>query len=60
MDKEVDAIRLDPFLETADTDLNNNSWPEERQPTRYELYKKKKTRDNPMQRDKKVKELEGQ
>lgn len=58
MDKEVEAIRMDPFLETADTDLNNNTWPEQRQPTRYELYKKKRTRDNPMQRDKKVKEME--
>ncbi len=60
MDKEVDSIRMDPFLETADTDLNNNIWPEERQPTRFDLYKKKITTDNPMQRDKKVKELEGQ
>ena len=59
-DKEVDAIRLDPFLETADTDLNNNSWPEERQPTRYELFKQKNNGENPMQRDKRVKELEGQ
>ncbi len=59
-DKEVYAIRLDPFLETADTDLNNNSWPEERQPTRYELFKQKNNGENPMQRDKRVKELEGQ
>lgn len=59
-DQEVDAIRLDPFLETADTDLNNNSWPEERQPTRYELFKQKNNGENPMQRDKRLKELEGQ
>lgn len=56
-DKEVSAIRLDPFLETADTDLNNNSWPEERAPTRYDLFKKKNKNENPMQRDKRVKEL---
>tara|TARA_B110000285_G_scaffold33493_1_gene35207 strand:+ start:9923 stop:12214 length:2292 start_codon:yes stop_codon:yes gene_type:complete len=56
-DKEVSAIRLDPFLETADTDLNNNSWPEERAPTRYDLFKKKQKNENPMQRDKRVKEL---
>jgi hypothetical protein len=56
-DKEVSAIRLDPFLETADTDLNNNSWPEERAPTRYELFKKKEQEENPMQRDKRAKEL---
>ncbi len=56
-DKEVSAIRLDPFLETADTDLNNNSWPEERASTRYDLFKKKQKNENPMQRDKRVKEL---
>ena len=58
-DKEVVAIRLDPFLETADTDLNNNSWPEEREPTRFDLFKQKNQhdRENPMQRDKRVKEL---
>ncbi len=56
-DKEVSAIRLDPFLETADTDLNNNSWPEEKAPTRYDLFKKKQKNENPMQRDKRVKEL---
>jgi hypothetical protein len=55
--KTVTAIRLDPFLETADTDLNNNSWPEERQPTRYELFQKKEMDENPMQRDQRVKEL---
>ena len=57
-EKEVEAIRLDPFLETADTDLNNNSWPAERQPTRYELFKKRESRENPMQREKRVEELE--
>ena len=58
LDKEVESIRMDPFLETADTDLNNNTWPEERQPTRYELFKQKQTRENPMQRQKRVEELE--
>lgn len=57
-DKKVESIRLDPFLETADTDLNNNSWPEERQPTRYELFRKKQTGENPMQRQKRLEELE--
>jgi hypothetical protein len=56
--KEVESIRLDPFLETADTDLNNNSWPEKRQPTRYELFKKRNKRENPMQRQKRLEELE--
>lgn len=56
-DKEVSNIRLDPFLETADTDLNNNSWPEEREPTRYDLFKEKQMDENPMQRQKRVDEL---
>jgi hypothetical protein len=57
-DKQVESVRLDPFLETADTDLDNNSWPAEKQPTRYQLFKQQNTnRENPMQRQKKVDEL---
>jgi aminopeptidase N len=37
--KEVKSIVLDPFLETADVNLNNNSWPQKTQPTRIQLYK---------------------
>lgn len=58
-DQEVTQIRLDPYLETADTDLNNNSWPEAQQPTRFELFKQKQTNENPMQRQKRVDELNG-
>jgi hypothetical protein len=53
-DKEVKEIRLDPFLETADVDLNNNTWPEVVQPSRYQLFKQNPSKDNPMQRQKKV------
>lgn len=53
-DKEVKEIRLDPFLETADVDLNNNTWPEVIQPSRYQLFKQNPSKDNPMQRQKKV------
>lgn len=60
LDKEVISFRLDPFLETADTDLNNNSWPTRVEPTRYELFKQKQTGENPMQRQKRVEELQGQ
>ena len=38
-EKQVTKIRLDPYLETADTDINNNSWPKQYQPSLYELYK---------------------
>ena len=59
LDKEVREIRLDPYLETADTDLSNNSWPEKRQPTQFELFwQQKNHKENPMQRQKRVEELE--
>ena len=61
LDKEVVSFRLDPLLETADTDLYNNSWPRELIPSRYDLFKQQKMRnrrdENPMQRQKRVDEL---
>ena len=56
-DKKANSIRLDPFLETADTDLNNNSWPTEKASTRFELFRNNQTRENPMQRDQRLKEM---
>jgi hypothetical protein len=58
-DKEVTSFRLDPFLETAATDLNNNSYPSVLVPTRYDLFKEKRSSENPMQRQKRVDELNG-
>jgi hypothetical protein len=58
-DKEVISFRLDPFLETADTDLKNNAWPREMQATRYQLYKQEQTvKENPMQRQLRVDQLQ--
>ncbi|MCE4565296.1 M1 family metallopeptidase [Maribellus sp. CM-23] len=37
--KEVKQIILDPYHETADCDMDNNFWPERKQPTRFERYK---------------------
>ncbi|MCA1625943.1 MAG: M1 family metallopeptidase [Acidobacteria bacterium] len=37
--KEVKAIVLDPNLETADTDLNNNFFPRRVVPTRFQVFK---------------------
>lgn len=51
--KAVTNIELDPWLETADTDRNNNYWPARREPTRFELYKSRqegRNQENPMQR----------
>ena len=56
--KEVKEIRLDPFLETADVDLNNNSWPTATQPSRYQLFKQQPAKVNPMQRQIQVDALE--
>jgi hypothetical protein len=36
--KEVVSIQLDPFLETADTDLGNNSWPSQLVPSRFNTF----------------------
>jgi hypothetical protein len=61
-DKKVSNITLDPFYETADTDMNNNYWPPKTQPSRFQLYKSKYgrggySRSNPM-RDAQEKEKE--
>lgn len=55
--QEVVSFRLDPFLETADTDLSNNAWPSENIPTRYQLFKQKQMNENPMQRQKRLEEM---
>ncbi len=48
-EKEVSAVHLDPFLETADVDVNNNNWPPVMQPTRFQLYKaREQVETNPM------------
>jgi hypothetical protein len=57
-DKDVVSFRLDPFLETADTDLDNNTWPRQLQPTRYQLYKQEQTRENPMQRQQRLEQMQ--
>ena len=61
LEKEVESFQLDPFLETADTDLQNNSWPRKVIPSRYELFHQRKMRmkleENPMQRQKRVDQL---
>lgn len=63
LDKEVVAIKIDPFRETADIDESNNSWGVEGAPmSKFQLFKAQKTMsrgqtegENPMQFEKKVK-----
>lgn len=54
-DKEVKSFVLDPFLETADCDTDNNSYPKQAAPTRYQLFQQQKgPAENPMQRQKRL------
>ncbi len=60
--KEVKSIVLDPYLETADTDTDNNYFPRKQQLNRFELYKQRSywnSGENPMQRSKRAKEKAG-
>jgi hypothetical protein len=61
--KEVTGIILDPFLETADVDRNNNYWPPRLEPTRFQMFKSegggrygRRPAENPMQRARRVQE----
>ncbi|ATL47609.1 aminopeptidase [Chitinophaga caeni] len=55
-DKEVVAVQLDPYRETADIDEANNAWPRHAEPSRFELFKMNRaargasTGGNPMQK----------
>ncbi|MBA3248621.1 MAG: M1 family metallopeptidase [Pyrinomonadaceae bacterium] len=46
--KEIRSIMLDPHLETADTDLTNNSFPRRPTKSRFQLFKEQRQL-NPMQ-----------
>jgi len=55
-EQEVVEFEVDPFLETADTDRNNNYWPPKAEPTRFQIYKSQDNRgggSNPMRDSKK-------
>lgn len=63
-EKEVTKIVLDPFMETADVDTDNNSYPPQPQMSRFEMFKQQGRRrggnsrgENPMQRDRRAKEM---
>lgn len=63
--KELLSVVVDPHLETADADVENNHWPRRMIPTRFQLYKNKESEgENEMQRHKraveKAKKLEGE
>lgn len=57
MKKRVKEIVLDPFLETADVDTQNNYYPKRQQePSRFDVFKSQQYqgRQNPMQKAKKT------
>lgn len=47
--KEIKSITLDPHLETADVDLQNNYFPRRLVKSRFQLFKDEKKTRNPMQ-----------
>lgn len=58
-EKKIVSFVLDPYLETADINTENNFFPKIMIPTRFEIFKNKarnSTEDNPMQRQKKLSE----
>ena len=58
-EKAVKSVTLDPRLETADVDLDNNFYPPQIQKSRFELFKSTRRRgggSNPMQEAKRAKE----
>jgi aminopeptidase N len=63
-DKEIKQIVMDPYLETADTERENNYFPRQKQLSRFELYKSRSERwnnsgENPMQRARRANGKEG-
>jgi aminopeptidase N len=53
MSKKIKSVNLDPLLETADIDTENNSFPRKPKPSRLEVFKQKQPAgENPMQRKK--------
>lgn len=59
LDKEVESIVLDPYLEIADTDTSNNHYPTKEVTSRFKTFKEKRTViENAMQRAERAKKIE--
>jgi hypothetical protein len=51
-EKPVTNFELDPYLQTADTELSNNFFPRRLAPSRFDIYKQnQREQQNPMQRE---------
>ena len=55
--QKLTRVTLDPNRETADVDLTNNVWPAHAVPTRFQLFKQSQDQENPMQRERRNREL---
>ena len=56
--KELEKVFLDPFLETADVNTENNYFPPQQSINRFELFRQsqqKNAEENPMQRERRAK-----
>ncbi|MEM9919245.1 MAG: M1 family metallopeptidase [Bacteroidota bacterium] len=58
-EKEISQIVLDPYLETADIDRDNNYYPPRKEKSRFELFKYRQRGENPMQKARRAKQREG-
>ncbi len=56
--EEVVDVQLDPFLETADVNTENNTWPAARQASRFEVFKRNRNRPNKMQKAQQAADME--
>ena len=54
-DEPIVALTQDPYWETADIDVSNNSWPAKATPSRLELFKSEREPANNLMRDFKTK-----
>lgn len=56
-DNKILKFNLDPYLETADIDTSNNSYPREDKMSQFEIFKRKGqgNQENPMQKNNKLK-----
>jgi hypothetical protein len=50
-DEPMVSLTQDPYWETADTDVNNNSWPRKLVPSRLELFKSQRNGGEDMMKD---------
>jgi hypothetical protein len=50
-DEPMVSLTQDPYWETADTDVSNNSWPRKATPSRLELFKSQRTGGDDMMKD---------